>query len=129
MKRHLTTLLFALMAIISTAVYGQDYDLVINNGRVMDPETGFDAVANVGVKDGMIASITTETLDGIRNLHTDGKNNQIKGVLPDLMIGHGIADVQGIIAAAAVDVIVAGFSEHDVGAGVQQHARSPGARF
>jgi len=26
-----------------------DYDLVINNGRVMDPETMFDDVANVGI--------------------------------------------------------------------------------
>ena len=29
-----------------------DYDLVINNGRVMDPETKYDAVANVGIKAG-----------------------------------------------------------------------------
>ncbi|MDX1370754.1 hypothetical protein [Pseudomonas sp.] len=26
-----------------------NFDLVIKNGRVMDPETGFDAVANVGI--------------------------------------------------------------------------------
>ena len=72
MKRRFTTLFFALMAITSTAVYAQDYDLVINNGRVMDPETGFDAVANVGVKAGMIASITTETLDGKRTIDATG---------------------------------------------------------
>ena len=36
----------------------QDYDLVILNGRVMDPETKLDAVRNVGVKDGRIAVIT-----------------------------------------------------------------------
>jgi len=34
-----------------------DCDLVINNGRVMDPETKYDAVANVGIKDGRIAVI------------------------------------------------------------------------
>jgi len=28
-----------------------DCDLVINGGRVMDPETNFDGVRNVGVKD------------------------------------------------------------------------------
>jgi N-acyl-D-aspartate/D-glutamate deacylase len=33
----------------------QDYDLVILNGRVMDPETMYDSVANVGVTDGRIA--------------------------------------------------------------------------
>ena len=41
-------------------VQAQDYDLVILNGRVMDPETNYDAVANVGIKDGIIAVITEE---------------------------------------------------------------------
>ena len=27
-----------------------DYDLVITGGRVIDPETGLDAVRNVGIK-------------------------------------------------------------------------------
>ena len=27
----------------------QDYDVVINNGRVMDPETNFDGVRNVEI--------------------------------------------------------------------------------
>ena len=36
----------------------ETYDLVILNGRVMDPETMFDDVANVGVKDGIIVAIT-----------------------------------------------------------------------
>ncbi len=47
-----------------------DYDLVILNGRVMDPETKLDAVRNVGVRDGKIAAVTqkiaikgTETID------------------------------------------------------------------
>ena len=38
----------------------QDYDLAILNGRVVDPETRYDAVANVGVKDGKIAVITQD---------------------------------------------------------------------
>ena len=36
----------------------QDYDLVILNGRVMDPETMLDAQLNVGVKDGRICKTT-----------------------------------------------------------------------
>ena len=35
---------------IALPAMGADYDIVINNGRVMDPETMFDSVANVGVK-------------------------------------------------------------------------------
>jgi N-acyl-D-aspartate/D-glutamate deacylase len=33
---------------------GVTYDLVIANGRVMDPESGLDAVRNVGISDGRI---------------------------------------------------------------------------
>ena len=42
----------------------QEFDIVILNGRVMDPETNFDAVRNVGIKDGKIALITEETIKG-----------------------------------------------------------------
>jgi hypothetical protein len=42
----------------------QEFDLVILNGRVIDPETNFDAVQNVGIKDGEIAIITTDNING-----------------------------------------------------------------
>jgi len=42
----------------------QDYDLVILNGRVMDPETMYDGVANVGIKNGRIATITRDKIEG-----------------------------------------------------------------
>src|ERR687891_1568675 len=35
------------------------YDVVILNGRVIDPESGLDAVRNVGVSGGVIKAITT----------------------------------------------------------------------
>ena len=34
------------------------------NGRVMDPESGLDAVRNVGVRDGKIAAITRDAIKG-----------------------------------------------------------------
>ncbi len=40
------------------------FDIVINNGRVMDPECDFDGVRNVGIQDGRIAVITQGTLEG-----------------------------------------------------------------
>lgn len=40
------------------------FDIVILNGRVMDPETMFDAVANVGIKDGRISVITSDPITG-----------------------------------------------------------------
>src|SRR3984885_8253882 len=40
------------------------YDIVIANGRVMDPETGLDAVRNVGITAGKIHAISVEPLNG-----------------------------------------------------------------
>ncbi len=42
----------------------QEYDLVIRNGRVMDPESGLDAVRNVGIRGGIIRTITEQPLTG-----------------------------------------------------------------
>lgn len=39
-------------------------DLVIANGRVIDPEAKLDAVRNVGIKDGEIAAISETPLNG-----------------------------------------------------------------
>lgn len=40
------------------------FDTVITNGRVMDPATGYDAVANVGLLGGRIALITPNPITG-----------------------------------------------------------------
>ena len=50
--------LVVLAGLIAPTARAQDYDLVILNGRVMDPETNFQEVRNVGIKDGKIAAIT-----------------------------------------------------------------------
>lgn len=42
------------------------YDLVIEGGRVMDPESGLDATRNVGIRDGRIATVTAAPLSGER---------------------------------------------------------------
>ena len=49
-----------------------DYDLVIKNGRVMDPETMYDGIANVGVKDGKIAVITKNEITGTETIDATG---------------------------------------------------------
>ncbi|MFL5503369.1 MAG: amidohydrolase family protein [Gemmatimonadaceae bacterium] len=40
------------------------YDRVIVGGRVMDPESGLDAVRNIGLRNGRIAVITTQAVSG-----------------------------------------------------------------
>jgi len=65
------TLICVLCSVAGLAA-AQDYDLVILNGRVMDPETRHDAVANVGVKDGTIAVITKEKITGRETIDATG---------------------------------------------------------
>jgi len=50
----------------------QDYDVVILNGRVMDPETEFDGIRNVGIKDGRIVAITEESISGEQSIDATG---------------------------------------------------------
>jgi len=66
------TFLLILFASSAAVVSAQQFDLVIEGGRVMDPETGLDAVRNVGIRDGKIARITTETLPARRVVHAAG---------------------------------------------------------
>ena len=42
----------------------ETFDIVLTNGRVMDPECEFDGVRNVGIKDKYIKTITKEKLKG-----------------------------------------------------------------
>lgn len=44
------------------------FDIVIEGGRVMDPATGFDHVANVGIDDGAVVAITEEQLRGRKTI-------------------------------------------------------------
>ena len=73
MKKYykLLTALMLCCAAVTTAA-AQEYDLVINNGRVMDPETKYDAVANVGIKDGRIAIITKDKIKGKETIDAKG---------------------------------------------------------
>ena len=57
---------------VSTVVTAQQYDLVLEGGRVMDPEISLDAVRNVGIQGGKIARISSEPLTGRRVIHVSG---------------------------------------------------------
>jgi len=50
----------------------QQYDVVITNGRVMDPETMYDDVANVGITDGRIVVITKNQISGKQTIDATG---------------------------------------------------------
>jgi len=67
----LSTIVLTCIGLISVA-HAQDYDLVINSGRVMDPETNFDGVRNVGIKDGKIVAITKDKIKGKETIDATG---------------------------------------------------------
>lgn len=64
-------LLILLLACVSVA-FGQTYDLVIANARVIDPESRLDAVRFVGINAGKIARIAPDSLSGKRTIDAKG---------------------------------------------------------
>jgi amidohydrolase family protein len=55
------------------AAKGHTFDLVIKGGRVIDPESGFDHVADVGVDGGTITQISDSALSGRKVVDATGK--------------------------------------------------------
>jgi len=100
---------------VGRAADDEKYDVVIANGRVMDPESGLDAVRNVGITAGKIRAISSGPLygkatfdakglvvaPGFIDLHEHGqepRNYQFQahdGVTTSLELELGSADVAG----------------------------------
>tara|TARA_R110002049_G_scaffold2750_8_gene22157 strand:+ start:74303 stop:75742 length:1440 start_codon:yes stop_codon:yes gene_type:complete len=77
-RRAIPTLLLVLISFESLVIsasgrlHAKEYDLVLQGGRVMDPESGFDGVRNVAIDDGVIAAISENPLDGKENIDATG---------------------------------------------------------
>jgi len=69
LRQFALTICFAALPL---PVIAADYDLVINNGRVMDPETNLDGIRNVGIKEGRIAVITEDQIVGTEAIDATG---------------------------------------------------------
>lgn len=70
MNIRATALIACLLVALPAAA--ETYDTVIEGGRVMDPETGLDAVGNVGINAGRIAKVSVDKLSGMRVLDAKG---------------------------------------------------------
>ncbi|MFZ0761214.1 MAG: amidohydrolase family protein, partial [Candidatus Sulfotelmatobacter sp.] len=75
MRRRIVSIcLLVLSILVCSAIFAaaQQYDVVLEGGRAMDPETGLDAVRNVGIRDGKIVRISSEALSGRRVIDARG---------------------------------------------------------
>ena len=48
------------------------YDVVINNGRVIDPESGLDGIRNIGISGDKISVVSTNVLSGSKVIDASG---------------------------------------------------------
>jgi N-acyl-D-aspartate/D-glutamate deacylase len=114
-------LFLALLVHVVRPALGQSagYDIVIANGRVMDPETGLDAVRFVGIRGDKIAAISATSLSGkttidarglvvapgFIDLHAHGQDDEnyrvfaLDGVTTALELEVGTSDVPGFYAS------------------------------
>ncbi len=80
--KHLVLALLALLVLTAaiggagdgrlSAAQASEFDLVIDNARVIDPESGLDAVRNVGISGTKIAAIESRPLQGRRRIEARG---------------------------------------------------------
>src|ERR1035438_8784706 len=62
MMRSVIAVLFGVL--LGAAAYGQEYDVVLAHGRVLDPASGLDGVRYVGIRGGKIGAISEAPLQG-----------------------------------------------------------------
>lgn len=113
MRRVAAVVAGLVFAVCPLAAQGGTYDVVIRGGRVLDPETGLDAVRTIGIRNGRIAAIGTAPLTGTRvidarglvvtpgfiDLHSHGQDDEnyrvmaMDGVTTALELEAGTADV------------------------------------
>jgi N-acyl-D-aspartate/D-glutamate deacylase len=118
--------LFGSMTVALPIGAQDNYDVVITNGRVMDPESGLDGVRNVGILGGKIRAISAGPLvgktkidaknlviaPGFIDLHQhgqDAENDKVKaadGVTTSLELEVGVADVDSWYAARAKNAVI-----------------------
>jgi len=65
LRRLTRTLLLLSSAAAAACAPAPTYDLVVANGRVIDPESGLDAVRHVGISGDSVAAISEQPLNRV----------------------------------------------------------------
>ncbi len=84
-------ILFLGIAQLGFTQLNNQYDIVLQGGRVIDPETKLDAIRNIGIRDGQIIEISTKPLSGAENINVSGLI--VSPGFIDLHV-HGITNVE-----------------------------------
>ncbi len=110
-----------LASLLSFSLLAQTHDLVIRGARVLDPESGLNAIRNVGITAGKIASVSEGPLQGravleakglvlspgFIDLHwhgidpASGRYQAMDGVTTTLELEIGVADIEKYYAERA----------------------------
>jgi len=125
-----------------------DYDIVIEGGRVIDPESGLDALRNIGIVGNEIRAIATSELrgrkkidardlivvPGLIDMHSHaldlaGQRLQaMDGVTTALELESGVPDVASAYAEAAQDGRLINYGYSASWAGVRMHVMAGESR-
>jgi N-acyl-D-aspartate/D-glutamate deacylase len=104
-----------LLLLLPCCLAAQTYDVVLQNGRVMDPESGLDAVRSVGINGNKIAAVSASPLHG--KLEVDARNLVIAPGFIDLHQhsqtpeAYGFKAMDGVTTALELEVGVFPVSE------------------
>ncbi len=66
-------LLLCILLMSGPILQAEEFSLVINHGRVIDPETGLDAIRHVGISGDKITRIATKPLQASEIIDASGK--------------------------------------------------------
>lgn len=69
---RLAAVLFPLLLFVETGLAEELHDIVLRNGRIIDPATGMDVVASVGIRGNKISALTQLPLRGRREIDVSG---------------------------------------------------------
>jgi len=120
------TLVANFFLLVAPALAQSSYDVVIANGRVMDPETGLDAIRHVGIRGQSIVAISKEPLQGqtvvdasglvvapgFIDLHAHGQSARandfqaMDGVTTALELESGVIDMQSFLALRKDEAVI-----------------------
>jgi dihydroorotase len=127
MRRFYVSVLTIILIVAGSPALGQEsYDIVILNGRVMDPETGLDAIRNVGIRGQSVVAISERALSGATeldatglivspgfiDLHAHGQSARanefqaMDGVTTALELEAGVPDLPMFLAMRAGDAVI-----------------------